>query len=351
MVMKNHPWRSVIVVAVVGVLFVIVSSGAGVRAQEMETVYITNPAEGSTVSGLVIVTGAVDFPDFMKYEVFLRTGDQMVWVATVYAPVINGNLARLDTRTFPDGIYQLIIRTVHTDSNYDEFVGPTFTIENNLGAPLPYPEVESSYLYPPVAGALARIKNCSGDNLEFDYMSPDGFCSAADLWIKFKAQDSPICPTTDVLLIPCEYRGTAIGQGQPRGATYSFVAEAGKIYELIYPGGDKLYINQLPGDERASTDTGGLDPDDPARLQPPPQITDETTDAPQSTLDTGAATSAPAAVAPTAPAGASDESKPMLPVSGQGRESRLPVAAAGVGFILLLVVGGVVAVRKRSYTT
>ena len=83
-----------------------------------------------------------------------------------------------------------------------------------------------------------------------------------------KLADSPFCPYQDVLLIPCEYRGTAQGEGQPKGATYSFVAEAGRIYELNYPGGDVIYIGEVEGDERSSTDTGGLDLGDPARMQP-----------------------------------------------------------------------------------
>jgi hypothetical protein len=202
--MKMQVWRIMTIAVILGMTLLV--ANRNVSAQGAETVDISSPAEGEIVSGVTLVTGTVDFGDFLKYEIFLKSGTQMIWAATVYAPVINGNLARLDTRTYPDGMYQLIIRTVKTDSNYNEHIGPTFIIENNLGAPLPYPEVESSLLYPPEAGALVRVQNCSGNNLEFDYHSAQGFCSADELLVDYKDQDSPTCPYVDLLVIPCEYQ-------------------------------------------------------------------------------------------------------------------------------------------------
>ena len=346
--MKNLSWRHVAIAGVV--ILLLLGASMTVWAQDGETVYITTPKEGESISGIVTVTGAVDFPNFQKYELFLKTGEQLLWAATVYAPVINGNLAYLDTRTFPDGTYQLIVRQVQNDSNYTEFIGPTFFIENNLGAPLPYPEIESSPLYPPQTGAVARIRNCSGNNLEFDYHSPTSFCSGGNLWIMYKEQNSATCPYEDVLLLPCEYRGTAIGQGEPRGASYSFVAEAGKIYQLNYPGGDVIYIAEIEGDERASTDTGGLELNDPARLAPVPaaEAGDATAAVAVETAPqpTAAPTTAPALIAPTI---AVDKAETMLPVSGQGRESRTAYVIVAAGVILLLVVGGIVATRRRGY--
>jgi hypothetical protein len=337
--MKDYPWRFAIIV-IVGILLLTASSSAGVMAQGRETAEITGPTEGSTVSGQIIITGTIDFPDFMKYELFLKTGEGLIWAATVYAPVINGNLARLDTRTYADGIYQLIIRTVRTDSNYNEYTGPSFIIDNGQGAPLPYPEIESSFLYQPVAGAIARVKNCGGDNLGFTYGSPQGFCSADDLWLEYKPQDSPICPYVDILLIPCEYRGTAQGEGQPEGTTYSFVAEKGKIYELIYTTGKPVYIAEIEGDERASADTGDLDREDPARSQ---AVETAVTSTPES-----AAAPAGEEAAPTAAPTPNGEDS-VLPVSGQGRTSQTSFIVVALGFILLLIVGGVVAIRKRAY--
>ncbi|MBN1993523.1 MAG: hypothetical protein JW953_12555 [Anaerolineae bacterium] len=339
--MKNYPRQLATIIVIVGIFLLAVSGNTALAARG-ETVEITSPSEGESVSGLVTATGTVDFMDFMKYEVFLKTGNQLMWAATVFAPVINGNLAYLDTRTYPDGLYQLIIRTVKTDSNYNEYPGPTFAIENNLGAPLPYPEVESSPLYPPEAGASARVRNCSGDNLSFTYGSPQGFCSADDLWIPYKEQNSPTCPYVDLLLIPdCEYRGSANGQGQTKGATYSFVAEHGKIYEIIYSGGQQIYIAEIEGDERASTDTGGLALDDSTRYQEM-----STPEAVAAGADEAAK---PTVAAPVTPDAAQDET--ILPVSGAGRETNTPFMVAAIGLILFLLVAGMVAVmRKRGHS-
>jgi hypothetical protein len=346
-IMSNKHLRrfGLILTAVVLLVFF---ADVGALAQG-EIVDVTSPAEGESVASLITITGTVDFSDFQKYELFLKNEEQMLWAATAYAPVIDGNLARLDTKTFPDGAYQLIIRQVRTDSNYTEFLGPTFYIENNLGAPVPYPEVESSFLYSPVAGALARVRNCSGDRLEFNYNSPEGFCSGDDVWIPFKDAASSTCPYLDILLTPCEYRGTARGQGTPKGATYSFLAEAGKIYELTYPGGDQIYIAEVEGDARAETDTGSLEPGDPARLQSTVATEDETENEAVSVADKAPApTEIPESVAP--PGETSAQSESMLPVSGQGTRSNMIFIAVAVGLIILLVGGGVLASRKRNYS-
>jgi hypothetical protein len=329
--MKHYPWRYVIM-AVITALFLCAGNAL---AKKGETVEITNPTEGATVSGLLTLTGTIEFPEFMKYELFLKTGSEMIWAATVYAPVAAGNLAYVDTRTYPDGMYQLIMRTVRTDSNYAEYTGPNFLIQNNLGAPQPYPEMESSPLYPPVAGALTRIRNCSGNNLSFTYGSPHGFCSADDLWIPFKQQDSPVCPYVDILLIPnCEYRGTAIGRGETRGANYSFMTAPGKIYELTYSGRDKLYITESKGTSQPTA--------------APQELTAAAVgSAPQPAVTTVSAAAKPSVAAST-PAAPAQEPKPMLPVSGQGHEAKTAFVAAALGLIVLLVIGGVVALRKRS---
>ena len=324
--MKHQMWRFIVFLLLIGTLLFGPTRSVGVLAQEPETVFITSPAEGETLSGSIVVTGAVDFSDFVKYEIFLQAGEQLAWVATGYAPVINGNLARLDTRLFLDGTYQLVIRKVNSDSNYTDSFGPTITLNNGLGSPLSSPEIESSFLYPPVSGALFRVRNCSGHNLEFDYKSRQGFCSAQDLWIMYKPDDHPFCPSMDVLLIPCPYEGSAIGEGQPVGATYSFVAEEGKIYEFTYAGDGRFFLGEVAGDERAPTDTGG-----------------EATTIAAQTVGSASPASAPAATP------SSQNQNTLLPVSGQERVSNLTFVGVAAGLIFFLIIGGVIAVRKRSY--
>ena len=348
------------------VLLLVVLGVSAALAQDGELIVISGPTEGETVSDIVVVTGAVDFPDFLKYEIFLKAGDNNLHGATGFAPVINGNLAQLDTKTYPDGSYQIIVRAVRKDSNYTDFPGPVFNIENGLGAPLAHGEVFQSYLYPPQSGlALMRVQNCGGFNLEFDYTSPDGFCSHGNYWIMGKMQDATLCTHEDILVIPCEYRGTAWPEdGQGRALTYSFIAEAGKIYDINYPGGGRLWINETPGDERAPTDTGGLEPGDPDRYQSIEEIqagaagvAAEMEVAPEGM----AATKVEATQVETTKVVEGEEgtavvstettmvekTEVILPESGQAASpSRLPFAVAGGVLILFMVVGGVVAMQR-----
>jgi len=300
-----------LVILCLGSLLMLMAVGAA-TAQEMPNVAITSPTQGETVSGIVNVVGTVEFPDFQKYEIFYKMGDDLFWGATVYTPVENGILARLDTKVVADGAYQLIVRQVHSNSQYDDFAGPMITVNNDLEVPRPHPEIHTSPLYPPFAGALARIENCSGVDLEFDYTGAEGGCSSAALWIMARDPNSPICETVDVLLIPCEYRGTAWGTGEERARTYSFIAEHGKIYEILYPGGDQLFINEIPGDD------------------PNPEG-----------LPTPAPTQAPIMSQPP--------QQQALPVSGQAAPiSAMPFGLVAAGLILLMVVGGVVAMRREK---
>jgi len=363
--MKNHFWRYTLVIAMA--VGLVLTTGRSVLAQEPDseeevTIFITNPQDGATLSGSLIITGAVDFPDFLKYEVLLKSGDSLSWVATVYAPVINGNLARFDTRTFLDGTYQLIIRPVRSDSNYTDFVGPTITLANGLGSPLPFPEQDSSYLYPPPNHALLRVKNCAYENAEFDYNSPEGFRSSGMLWLMPRPieNDASICFVQDILLIPGEYRGTAVGEGRPEGVSYSFIAEAGKIYEAVYngPGGGQFhfFITELEPDERASTDVGDQPGDRTTRPELPTTgniagyqtQTGPSSQSAASAAPPAAQSSAPAA-APTASAKAPSEIQTMLPVSGQGTETKVSFVVAAIGLILLLIGGGIWATRRRGY--
>ncbi len=361
----KYYFRHVFLIIMATLLILVAGSRAEVQAQAPtpdETgaiVFITAPANGETVSGIITIKGAADFPDFFKYEVFLQSGKSLIWVATVYAPVINGTLAHLDTKTIGDGAYQMVIRQVRADSNYTDFMGPTITIANGLGAPVHFPEVQSSPLYPPLRGALLRVANCSGFNAEFDYVSPQGFCSHGNLWIMGKMQEQPLCTTVDVFLIPdCEYRGTAMSEdGKGEAVTYQFVAEQGKIYEFNYPGGRRFFLGEIKGDARDPSDTGGLDRDDPARLQIPSAAMEGSagsSSAPVSAPAAGQAApaSTPAPAATQAPATASDsstganQSELLLPVSGQASESNMPFTLVAAALILFMVVGGVVALQR-----
>ncbi|MFQ5578571.1 MAG: hypothetical protein ACE5G8_16455, partial [Anaerolineae bacterium] len=207
--MKTHPFRYVVVTGVTALMLLLAGGAAGILAQDAGTVEFANLPDGTVVSSLTTLSGTIDFADFLKYEIFLKAGDSLQWVANSHSPVANGNLARLDPRVFQSGTYQLLVRQVHSDSNYTDVPGPTITIENPNGGPLSYyPEVEPSFLYPSEKFALVRARNCAGEDFFFDYTSPEGSGSAGDMLLPGKSGDT-ICRFADFTLIPAHYSGTA----------------------------------------------------------------------------------------------------------------------------------------------
>ncbi len=341
-VMNYYPIRYV-AMGLVTVMLMLVMIGTAV-AQSVETVYINSPTEGETLSGVITINGAADFPDFLKYEIFLKSGDNMLWVATGFSPVINGALARMDTKIFMDGSYQLLIRKVTSDSNYTDFVGPTITLANNLGAPRPHSEVETNILYPPQNGqSVGRIRNCTGADMEFDYIGDDFGCSHGNLWIMPKLQDAAICPYQDVFLAPdCKYRGTAVTIADEVGATYEYDVIAGKVYEFEYVGGGRLFITEGDGEDRTASDVGGLLADDPIRIAASgPQVVPaaETSSSNESTASTTTSSTSDQQADATTDA--------VLPESGQAASQTNPYfMISGVILLLLMLTGGLLALRR-----
>jgi hypothetical protein len=334
----------------------LLTAGRSDRAQAQqldpayESIWITSPGDGGTVSDSTVITGAIDFFDFVKYDLFLKRGDEITWLATGFSPVINGNLARLDPKAYMDGTYQLLIRKVHSDSNYEDVLGPTLKIDNPLGAPASFPEVEPSYLYPPIKNwARVRVRNCANLNLEFDYVSNTGFGNHGDLWMMARMEHDALCPyNDDIWIAGKEYVGTAVGEGETRGYSYSFKAQASKIYVLTYngqPAGQfQLVIEELKGDPRADGDTGGLRYEDPARPQSPPPgafviASYGSPDQPSG----GAAPPKYGGRAPTpatSSGGASTGSDDLLPTTGDSESAPTTFVVVALGLIMLLLLGG-----------
>lgn len=101
------------------------------------------PAPGSTLSGVVLIQGTATDADFLRYEIaFLREdnpGAGWIVFGEGNQPVIDGTLAVWDTTVgqsvnapvFPDGRYQLRMRVVRFDSNYDEYFVGGLVLANN----------------------------------------------------------------------------------------------------------------------------------------------------------------------------------------------------------------------------
>ena len=117
-----------------------------------QTSGITSPAPGAVLSGQVTVTGTAVHPDFLRYELaFLnQSAGATEWVvfASGANQVTDGVLAVWDTTAgresgapvFPDGRYQLRLRVVKTDYNYDEYFVTGLIISNDGPTPTPTPD-------------------------------------------------------------------------------------------------------------------------------------------------------------------------------------------------------------------
>jgi hypothetical protein len=173
-------------------------------------------------------------------------------------------------------------------------------------------------------------------------MSPAGFRSAGEFWLKGKPMEATFCQYEDFVVVPGEYRGTAAAAGE-KAYTFAFTAEAGKVYEIIHngeaAGRNQLVINTIKGDDRAPSDTGGEPMAAagataavvaPAASQPAEAVP---------AVPAPAQMSAPAVEAPAAPAA----NKSILPDTGQGQNlKQLPLVLVGLGLVLCMLLAGVV---------
>ena len=114
-----------------------------------QTSGIRSPTSGDALSGIVTITGSATNSSFLRYELaFLQeanSGAGWIVFAEGSQPVNDGVLAIWDTTVgraagapvFPDGSYQLRLRVVKQDYNYDEFFVSGITISNSGPTPTP----------------------------------------------------------------------------------------------------------------------------------------------------------------------------------------------------------------------
>jgi len=133
-------------------LLVLLLKTAVLPSQAQSENGITEPASGSEIAGVVVVVGTAAHPDYLRYELAFRhvsdpAADWIVFAEGSEA-VVNGTLAVWDTTVgrdigapvFPDGRYQLRLRVVRTDYNYDEYFVSDLIVANSQPTATPTPE-------------------------------------------------------------------------------------------------------------------------------------------------------------------------------------------------------------------
>ena len=139
---------------------------------------ITQPAPGETISGVVEVRGTAVHPDYLRYELaFLQQdvpGTEWIVFAEGAEQVTDGVLAVWDTTVgraigspiFADGRYQLRLRVVKTDFNYDEYFVTDLVIQNEGPTPTPTPDETAVALTATVAAAPAQPAGSSDSSFQ-----------------------------------------------------------------------------------------------------------------------------------------------------------------------------------------
>jgi hypothetical protein len=139
---------------------------------------ITQPTSGDTISGVIEVLGTAVHPEYLRYELaFLQQdlpGAEWIVFAEGTEPVNNGVLAVWDTTVgraiaapvFPDGRYQLRLRVVKADFNYDEYFVTNLVIQNEGPTPTPTPDETAVALTVTVAAAPAQPTGSSDSSFQ-----------------------------------------------------------------------------------------------------------------------------------------------------------------------------------------
>ena len=100
------------------------------------------PQQNATTSGILDIQGRASHPSFRKWQIdLILDGDpnSAIFIAVGDRPADATELfTTLDTARYPDGDYQLRLRVVHSNLNYNEYFTPIQI--RNLGetqGPLP----------------------------------------------------------------------------------------------------------------------------------------------------------------------------------------------------------------------
>jgi len=158
------------------------------------------PQSGDILNGYVNIVATVNGfsrNPFDRYELaisqagldrwsHLYSGDQQAWQDSIYL---------LDTRRFPDGLYDLRLRIVYRDANYDEYFLRNLHVANQGASTASMAGRQANGLFSPSAGAQVNgrvdfLGNAvAPDFLRWElYWSPAG----AETWAFATSGDTPV---------------------------------------------------------------------------------------------------------------------------------------------------------------
>ncbi len=143
----------------IAVLLLTLSSSFSMRAEaSADNSGILYPQQNATTSGIIDIQGRASHPSFRKWQIdlvldsdpnsatFIAVGDNPADAPEMFAT--------LDTSLYPDGDYQLRLRVVHSNLNYNEYFTP-IQIRNRSQLSVSSPSKTLTAATNPVAGTSA----------------------------------------------------------------------------------------------------------------------------------------------------------------------------------------------------
>ncbi len=108
----------------------------------IHVVAITSPRPGEALFGTVAIRGTALIENYVQYQVHISPQgmEEWQWLVSSYDVVRDGVLALLDTTRFPDGFYDLRVRAIRLDGNYNEAFVRGVEIRN-ANPPTPTPPI------------------------------------------------------------------------------------------------------------------------------------------------------------------------------------------------------------------
>lgn len=159
---------------------------------------IFSPEIGQTVSGFVDLIGTANGSGanpFDRYEIAISTAGDGTWnwLYTGEEQMWQGKLYTLDTRRFPDGYYDLRLRLVYRDANYDDYILRYLYIANS-GAPDPADLYPNGIYRPKEGSVVGGIVDFIGTAIDPDFArwEMSWSISGSDQWAFLLASEQPV---------------------------------------------------------------------------------------------------------------------------------------------------------------
>lgn len=174
-----------------------------------DSIRVDYPRVGDSVQGIVEISGTLATSSFNYAEVFFAYAavDNLNWfmIGRIDQPVSSGSIARWDTTTITDGVYQLKLRVHNRDESVEELILNPVIVRNYSILPTntPVAEVTSSIIIATLASAT--------EEMQYATPLPENPASTSDSSLKRSVTAGLIAAGVSLLLL----FGVSLVRGRP----------------------------------------------------------------------------------------------------------------------------------------